>query len=146
MQNGTEFFVLSLGNSSVRIVLEPAHRLMPATADPSTKDAPIQISPTAAKEIRKIIRKKNIPDGYGLRVGVKGGGCSGMSYVLGFDKEREKDRVFELDGITVYMDKRHGLYLMGTTINYHDGLDQRGFTFENPNATETCGCGASLAA
>ena len=116
------------------------------TSDVSTKDAPIQISPNAAKEIRKIIRKKNIPDGYGLRVGVKGGGCSGMSYVLGFDKEREKDRVFEIDGITVYMDKRHGLYLMGTTINYHDGLDARGFTFENPNATETCGCGASFAA
>ena len=123
---------------------------MPDTASPtsdvSTEDAPIQISPNAAKEIRKIIRKKNIPDGYGLRVGVKGGGCSGMSYVLGFDREREKDRVFEIDGITVYMDKRHGLYLMGTTIKYHDGLDARGFTFENPNATETCGCGASFAA
>ncbi len=127
-------------------VLEPVHCLMPATAETSTKDTPIQISPTAAKEIRKIIRKKNIPDGYGLRVGVKGGGCSGMSYVLGFDKEREKDQVFEIDGITVYMDKRHGLYLMGTTINYHDGLNARGFTFENPNATETCGCGASFAA
>jgi iron-sulfur cluster assembly protein len=123
---------------------------MPDTASPtsdvSTQDAPIQISPNAAKEIRKIIQKKNIPEGYGLRVGVKGGGCSGMSYVLGFDKEREKDRVFEIDGITVYMDKRHGLYLMGTTINYHDGLNARGFTFENPNATETCGCGASFAA
>jgi len=123
---------------------------MPETASPtsdtSAQDTPIQISPNAAREIRKIINKKNIPDGYGLRVGVKGGGCSGMSYVLGFDKEREKDKVFNLDGITVYMDKRHGLYLMGTTINYHDGLDARGFTFENPNATETCGCGASFAA
>jgi len=116
------------------------------TSDTYSQDAPIQISPNAAREIRKIINKKNIPDGYGLRVGVKGGGCSGMSYVLGFDKEREKDKVFNLDGITVYMDKRHGLYLMGTTINYHDGLDARGFTFENPNATETCGCGASFAA
>lgn len=124
---------------------------MPETASPATDTAsqnntPIQISPNAAREIRKIINKKNIPDGYGLRVGVKGGGCSGMSYVLGFDKERDKDKVFTLDGITVYMDKRHGLYLMGTTINYHDGLDARGFTFENPNATETCGCGASFAA
>ena len=122
---------------------------MPDTAtasDSDTQDAPVQISPNAAREIRKIIRKKNIPEGYGLRVGVKGGGCSGMSYVLGFDKERERDQVFEVDGITVYMDKRHGLYLMGTTINYHDGLNARGFTFENPNATETCGCGASFAA
>ncbi len=116
------------------------------TSDTSSQDTPIQISPNAAREIRKIINKKNIPDGYGLRVGVKGGGCSGMSYVLGFDKEREKDKVFNLDGITVYMDKRHGLYLMGTIVNYHDGLDARGFTFENPNATETCGCGASFAA
>ena len=127
----------------------PVLHIMPETASPTSdtasQDTPIQISPNAAREIRKIINKKNIPDGYGLRVGVKGGGCSGMSYVLGFDKERDKDKVFTLDGITVYMDKRHGLYLMGTTINYHDGLDARGFTFENPNATETCGCGASFA-
>lgn len=117
-----------------------------ATSDTSSADAPIDISPTAAKEIRKIVNKKSIPEGYGLRVGVKGGGCSGMSYVLGFDKQRDKDQVFEIGGITVYMDKRHGLYLMGTTINYHDGLNARGFTFDNPNATETCGCGASFAA
>lgn len=115
-------------------------------SDTSADDAPLDISPNAAREIRKIIQKKNIPDGYGLRVGVKGGGCSGMSYVLGFDKKREKDRVFTIAGITVFMDKRHGLYLMGTTINYHDGLNARGFTFDNPNATETCGCGASFAA
>jgi iron-sulfur cluster assembly protein len=107
---------------------------------------PIDISPNAAQEIRKIMRTKKIPDGYGLRVGVRGGGCSGMSYVLGFDKEREHDKEFEIDGITVFMDKRHGLYLMGTTIDYHDGLNARGFTFDNPNATETCGCGASFAA
>jgi len=117
-----------------------------APATKTSSDTPIDISTNAAQEIRKIVRKKNIPDGYGLRVGVKGGGCSGMSYVLGFDKKREKDKEFEIDGITVYMDKRHGLYLMGTTINYHDGLNARGFTFENPNATETCGCGASFAA
>ena len=80
-----------------------------ATATDTAQDTPIDISPNAAKEIRKIIRKKNIPDGYGLRVGVKGGGCSGMSYVLGFDKKRDKDREFEIDDITVYMDQRHGL-------------------------------------
>ena len=107
--------------------------------------APIAMSDTAASEIRKIMRTKKIPEGYGLRVGVKGGGCSGMSYVLGFDKKRDKDQEFDVDGIPVFMDKRHGLYLMGTTIDYHDGLDARGFTFENPNATETCGCGSSFA-
>ena len=116
---------------------------MPET---TTANTPIQFSDNAAKELRKIMRTKKIPDGYGLRVGVRGGGCSGMSYVLGFDKEREQDASFEIDGITVYMDKRHGLYLMGTTIDYHDGLNARGFTFDNPNATETCGCGSSFAA
>jgi iron-sulfur cluster assembly protein len=119
---------------------------MADTATQTAADAPIQFGENAAKEIKKIMKTKKIPDGYGLRVGVKGGGCSGMSYVLGFDRQREKDREFEVDGITVFMDQRHGLYLMGTTIKYHDGLNARGFTFDNPNATETCGCGSSFAA
>ena len=117
---------------------------MPETATQS--NVPIDISSTAAEKIRNIMKTKKIPEGYGLRVGVKGGGCSGMSYVLGFDKEREKDQTYEIDGIPVLMDKRHGLYLMGTTVDYHDGLNARGFTFDNPNATETCGCGSSFAA
>jgi len=116
---------------------------MPET---TTANTPVQFSDSAATELRKIMQTKKIPDGYGLRVGVRGGGCSGMSYVLGFDKEREHDTHFDIDGISVYMDKRHGLYLMGTTIDYHDGLNARGFTFDNPNASETCGCGSSFAA
>jgi len=108
--------------------------------------SPIKLSDRAADEIRQIMEQKNIPEGFSLRVGVKGGGCSGMSYILGFDRERENDAHFKVDGIRVYMDKRHGLYLMGTTIDYQDGLDARGFTFNNPNATETCGCGSSFAA
>lgn len=100
----------------------------------------------ANSEIRKIMATKEIPEDYSLRVGVRGGGCSGMSYILGFDRQREQDLEFEVDGIAVVMDKRHGLYLMGTTLDYHDGLDARGFTFENPNATATCGCGSSFAA
>jgi len=114
----------------------------PKTAAP----APVRLTPRAAEAVKKIMAQKEIPEGYGLRVGVKGGGCSGMSYVLGFDKQREHDRAFELDGIPVYMDKRQGLYLMGTVVDYHDGLDARGFTFENPNATKTCGCGSSFSA
>ena len=108
--------------------------------------APIKLSVRAAEEVRKIMSTKQIPEGYRLRVGVRGGGCSGMSYILGFDKRREHDLGFEIEGIPVFMDKRHGLYLMGTTVDYHDGLDARGFTFENPNATQTCGCGSSFAA
>jgi iron-sulfur cluster assembly protein len=116
------------------------------TAPAAKKKAPVTLSDSAAREIRKIMQTKKIPDGYGLRVGVKGGGCSGMSYVLGFDKQREYDQAFDLDGIPVFMDKRHGLYLLGTQVDYHDGLNARGFTFDNPNATKTCGCGSSFSA
>lgn len=115
---------------------------MPATA----LQTPILLSERAAEAVRKIMTTKDIPEGYGLRVGVQGGGCSGMSYILGFDKKREHDLSFETDGITVYMDRRQGLYLMGTMVDYHDGLSARGFTFENPNATSTCGCGSSFGA
>ena len=107
---------------------------------------PLVLSERAAAEIRNIMEQKSLPEGFGLRVGVKGGGCSGMSYMLGFDRKRDHDLTFAVDGITVYMDKRHGLYLMGTTIDYQDGLSARGFTFDNPNATQTCGCGSSFAA
>lgn len=111
-----------------------------------TLPAPIKLSARAAEEIAKIVQTKQIPEGFGLRVGVRGGGCSGMSYVLGFDKKREHDVEYVVDGIQTFIDKRHGLYLMGTMVDYHDGLNARGFTFENPNATQTCGCGSSFAA
>ncbi len=110
------------------------------------RPSPVKLTDRAVSEVRRIIANKQIPEGYGLRVGVKGGGCSGMSYILGFDKQREHDLEFAEQGITIFMDKRHGLYLMDTSIDYHDGLDARGFVFENPNATETCGCGSSFAA
>lgn len=111
-----------------------------------TITSPIEITERASSEIIKIMEGKSIPEGFNLRVGVKGGGCSGMSYILGFDKRREHDVEFEVGGIKVFMDKRHGLYLMGTVVDYQDGLAARGFTFENPNATKTCGCGSSFAA
>ena len=117
-----------------------------ASSEQGASDAPVEMSDRAAEEIQKIMQTKKIPEGYALRIGVRGGGCSGMSYVLGFDKQREHDKQFEVEGIPVYVDKRHGLYLMGTTVDYHDGLNARGFTFDNPNATETCGCGSSFAA
>ena len=110
------------------------------------RPSPVKLTDRAASEVRRIIANKQIPEGYGLRVGVKGGGCSGMSYILGFDKQREHDLEFADHDITIYMDKRHGLYLMDTSVDYHDGLDARGFVFENPNATQTCGCGTSFAA
>ena len=121
----------------------------PSTAEAPAKPArpsPIQLTDRAAAEVRRIVANKQIPADYGLRVGVKGGGCSGMSYILGFDRKREHDLEFSERGLAVFMDRRHGLYLMGTTIDYHDGLDARGFVFDNPNATQTCGCGSSFAA
>ena len=101
----------------------------------------------AAREINNIMAQQELDcETTHLRVGVKGGGCSGMSYILGFDRKRDHDLEFEVSGIKVFMDKRHGLYLMGVVVDYKDGLDARGFTFDNPNATATCGCGSSFSA
>ncbi len=128
------------------ITTPKVHTGMTDTASHTDQRALIDLSDRAASEISKIMETKDIPEGYGLRVGVRGGGCSGMSYILGFDKKREHDIQFDIQGITVFMDKRQGLYLMGTAIDYQDGLNARGFTFDNPNATSTCGCGSSFAA
>lgn len=105
---------------------------------------PVRLTDRAASEVRRIAANKQIAADYGLRVGVKGGGCSGMSYVLGYDRRREHDLEFEENGVSVLMDRRQGLYLLGAVVDYHDGLDARGFVFENPNATQTCGCGSSF--
>lgn len=80
-----------------------------------------------------------------LRIGVKGGGCSGMTYVLGFDKQEEEDENYEVEGVSFVMNKSHKLYLYGMTIDWQGGLNSRGFTFSNPNASKTCGCGTSFA-
>lgn len=131
--------------------VQPAVAPAPPPVGPG-RPSPVTLTERAAAEVRRIVANKQIPAHFGLRVGVKGGGCSGMSYVLGFDKAREHDLTFEVSGgdaggpITVFMDKRHGLYLVGTTVDYHDGLDARGFVFDNPTATSTCGCGSSFAA
>ena len=97
-------------------------------------------------EIRNIISEKQIPADYGLRVGVKGGGCSGMSYILGFDLQKENDNVYQVGDNQIIMEKSHGMYLAGMEIDFVDGLNNRGFSFNNPNATKTCGCGTSFEA
>lgn len=98
----------------------------------------------AAQQIKKIKISENIPEDQYLRVGVKGGGCSGMSYVLGFDHKNDFDKILEREGIQVIVDQRHLIYLGGTVVDFRDGLDARGFTFENPRAATTCGCGSSF--
>jgi iron-sulfur cluster assembly protein len=109
-------------------------------------DTPIKLSDGAVQQLLRIRVEQNISDSYHLRVGVKGGGCSGFSYILGFDELKENDEQFEVNGISVVMQKSHALYLIGIEIDWVDGLNNRGFSFNNPNATETCGCGTSFSA
>ena len=110
------------------------------------QQAPVAFTQQAVTEIRNLLVKENVPESFALRVGVKGGGCSGMSYVLGFDSKQEGDEEFWIDGIHVFMNKSHELYLYGMTVDYENGLNARGFVFQNPNAKTTCGCGSSFSA
>lgn len=107
---------------------------------------PLQLTEGAVKELKRIRNDQNIPEDHGLRIGVKGGGCSGFSYILGFDVAKDTDTHYEIGGMKVLMSKAHGIYLLGMEIDYVDGLNNRGFTFNNPNASETCGCGTSFSA
>ncbi|MBC7399502.1 MAG: iron-sulfur cluster assembly accessory protein [Mucilaginibacter sp.] len=109
-----------------------------------TMPAPVTLTEGAVKELHKLKDQQEIGDDFGLRIGVEGGGCSGMSYVLGFDQKKDGDQEFLLEGLRVFMNKAHGMYLMGMEINFQDGLNARGFTFDNPNAAKTCGCGTSF--
>jgi iron-sulfur cluster assembly protein len=106
----------------------------------------IQISETAAQKIRSLMAKQGITDG-GLRVGVKGGGCSGLSYTFAWEREpRLGDEVFQEHGATIFVDKKSHLFLNGTTLDYDTALITKGFVFNNPNAKQTCGCGTSFGA
>jgi iron-sulfur cluster assembly protein len=106
----------------------------------------IELTPRAVEKVREIMRDQGLTEG-GLRVGVKGGGCSGLSYNLALDTdERPGDRVYEVDGVKLFVDMKSLLYLDGSTLDYKDeGLLQRGFTFVNPNSAGACGCGESFA-
>lgn len=105
----------------------------------------IKITPKAINEVKKIREENNIPENFGLRVGVKGGGCSGLKYSLGFDGEqKEGDMVIEQEGIKLFVDGKSLFYLSGTELDFTDGLNGRGFVFNNPNAVKSCGCGESF--
>ena len=106
----------------------------------------IAITETAARKIRTLMTKQGISDG-GLRVGVKGGGCSGLSYTFAWEKEaRLGDEVFEGHGAKLFVDKKSYLFLNGTTLDYDTALLGKGFVFNNPNAKQSCGCGSSFGA
>ena len=110
-----------------------------------TTTAPVSFTQNAIAEIKNLMSAEDFDKNKFLRVGVKGGGCSGMTYVLGFDLKLENDELFVVQDIQFIMSPAHGIYLLGMEINWEGGLNSRGFTFKNPNASTTCGCGTSFA-
>ncbi len=106
----------------------------------------IEVTPRAVARIRTAMAKENIsPEHGGLRLGVQGGGCSGLSYNIRFDTQpRERDRVYEYDGVRVFVDPKSFLYLHGMILDYEETLMRQGFNFINPNSTKSCGCGSSF--
>lgn len=108
-------------------------------------EAPLTLTDGALTELRRIMDDGSFDASQALRIGVKGGGCSGLSYVLGFDQPEADDDRFEIAGIPVLMKKAHGIYLHGMEVHFEQGLNARGFTFNNPNASSSCGCGSSFA-
>ena len=106
--------------------------------------SPVQFTPGAIAEIKRLMNEPSFDAGQQLRIGVKGGGCSGMTYILGFEQKTENDVEFEIGGIQCIMNKSHELYLAGMVIDWENGLNNRGFSFKNPNASTTCGCGTSF--
>jgi len=105
----------------------------------------VEITEKAAEKIKYFATKDGVSNNVGLRVAVKGGGCSGMTYDLDItNEERESDKVVEQFGVKVMVDKKSYIYLVGTVLDFSDGLNGKGFTFENPNAKKACGCGTSF--
>jgi iron-sulfur cluster assembly protein len=104
----------------------------------------ITLTPGALKEISRLLAEQKVEENKSLRLGVKGGGCAGFTYVLDFDEQKESDIVYNIDGVKIIVDPMHELYLAGTEIDFQQGLNSRGFIYKNPNASKTCGCGESF--
>jgi len=111
----------------------------------TTISAPVSFTVNSISEIKRLMNEEGFDRSKSLRIGVKGGGCSGLSYILGFDDRQQDDEEYDVEGIKFVMNRAHGIYLMGMEIDWHGGLNARGFTFTNPNASKTCGCGTSFA-
>lgn len=105
----------------------------------------IKVSETAKEEVARLMGENKVATDSFIRVGVKGGGCSGLTYEMDFDTQlKEDDKVFEDQGVKIVVDKKSFLYLVGTTLDFSGGLNGKGFSFVNPNASRTCGCGESF--
>ncbi len=111
----------------------------------TTIKSPVSFTESAINEIIILMAQEDFDNKKMLRIGVKGGGCSGMTYILNFDLKNENDEQFEMDQFSFVIDKSHSIYLVGMEIDWQGGLNSRGFTFKNPNASSTCGCGTSFA-
>ncbi|HVB03702.1 MAG TPA: iron-sulfur cluster assembly accessory protein [Chitinophagaceae bacterium] len=105
---------------------------------------PVNFTPGAVEEIRKLMDRLPADSGKCLRLGVKGGGCAGFSYILDFDVQNQEDELYLVHGFPIIINRAQSIYLVGTTIDFQLGLNARGFTFGNPNASGTCGCGSSF--
>ena len=118
-----------------------------ATVDEPVRqfENPVVLTERAAKQVRRIKESENLDENLYLRVAVEGGGCSGLSYKLGFDIRTDEDEIVKSQGLEIVVNPKHMMYLEGIEIDYPDGLDARGFIFNNPNASESCGCGSSFA-
>lgn len=141
--------MLSRFRSMFDVYLRVATMATQTTTTQTGATAPVvRISELAAKKIIALLGKEGVsPDVGGLRVGVQGGGCSGLSYAMRLDTQaRDRDRVFEEFGARIFVDPKSLLYLNGTILEYEDTLMRQGFVFQNPNAARSCGCGSSFTA
>ncbi|MCP4039697.1 MAG: iron-sulfur cluster assembly accessory protein [bacterium] len=111
------------------------------TDESASNEQLVTLTPEAEAEVRRLIEAEGQP---GLRLGIKGGGCSGLSYDLGFSDEQAGDTVIEFEGFKVFLDRKSTIYLSGITLDFQSGLEGRGFVFNNPHASNTCGCGESF--
>ena len=122
--------------------------LNPLNASDNANAKGIQVTERALKKVRLAMAKENVsPEEGGLRLGVQGGGCSGLSYNIRFDsKPRERDRVYEFEGVKLFVDPKSFIYLHGMILDYEESLMKQGFNFVNPNSSKSCGCGSSFSA
>ena len=137
--------IVSIGSKPAEGAFAPEPQANSAAAAPTDG---LLVTGKAVKRIRIAMAKEGVsPEEGGLRLGVSGGGCSGLSYVMKVDSHpRERDRVFEFDGVRVFIDPKSFVYLHGMTLDYEETLIRQGFNFINPNSTRSCGCGSSFSA
>ncbi|MFZ2024337.1 MAG: iron-sulfur cluster assembly accessory protein [Terracidiphilus sp.] len=132
--------IVTIGSSSVSGDTQSAPQV------PVPAEGGLQVTPSAVKRIRVILAKEGISTEVGgMRLGVKGGGCSGMSYAIQFEAApRERDNIFIFDGVRIFIDPKSFVYLKGMTLDYEETLMRQGFNFHNPNSARSCGCGTSF--